>query len=221
MYSKENRMAGKTAGIVVDMQGDFTELKHGPLAAKETDQRFFNEVQEATRELKERGLPVIATQDWHPFNHVSFHTNHRGKGPFDVISIDGRSQVLWPPHCVQDTEGAQLLLEERLFDAIVKKGTDPRYDSYSGFKDDGGKDTVLHEILQARAITRIIVYGVATDYCVKLTALDAVERGYTVAVVKNLIRGVEPATSKQALEEMEDRGIAVHSGLADIIDTLP
>jgi len=199
----------KTAVIVTDIQGDFTELKHGSLAVKGTDQRFIDRVLAASKILKEKGVAIFATQDWHPSNHISFFTTYPGKKPFEVISRSGKAQVLWPPHCVQGSEGAKILLDEKLFDAIVHKGTEVEFESYSGFHDDGGNQTPLHRILQAGGIERVILYGIATDYCVRATSLDAVALGYKVVMVKDLSRGVAPETTNHALEEMKQGGVIV------------
>jgi nicotinamidase/pyrazinamidase len=193
--------------IVVDVQGDFTKWKNGSLAVEGTDEAYVKTVEENTKKLKEAGFPIYATQDWHPANHVSFFTNHQGKKAFDVIKLHGKDQVLWPPHCVQKTPGAQILLDEKLFKAIVKKGMDSQYDSYSGFQDDGGKKTEMDKLLKKEKINNVVVYGIATDYCVRATALDAASAGYKVIFIKNLSRGVAPDTSQKAIEEMKAKGI--------------
>jgi len=163
-------MAQSTVGvIVVDLQGDFTTWKSGSLAVEGADQAFVQRVQEATAALAEKGYTIFGTQDWHPAEHVSFFTNHEGKKPFEAISIDNRTQVLWPPHCVQGTENARVLVDNNLFLAVVKKGKDVRYDSYSGFQDDGGAKTEMDQILKRNGVKKLIVYGIATDYCVKAT----------------------------------------------------
>jgi nicotinamidase/pyrazinamidase len=200
---------GNVGVIVVDVQGDFTQLADGALAVEGTDRDYVDQVRQGIETLKRAGLPIFGTRDWHPPQHISFFTNHEGKKAFDVITIEGRQQVLWPPHCVQGTKGANLLLDERLFDEIVQKGTDTRFDSYSGFQDEGGHRTPLHQILQARGISRVVVFGIATDYCVKATALDAADLGYVVILIKNLTRGVDLETSKNAFEEMEQKGVAL------------
>jgi len=200
---------GKTGIIVVDVQRDFTQLADGALAVPGTDEDFIQKVWASTEMLKRAGLPVFATQDWHPAEHISFFTNHKGKKPFDMITLKGRQQVLWPPHCVQGTEGARLLIDEERFDGIVRKGTKIEFDSYSGFQDDGGHKTPLHRLLQERGISRTVIYGIATDYCVKATALDAADLGYQVIVIRNLTRGVDPETYKSALDEMVRREIVV------------
>ena len=197
----------KTGVIVTDIQGDFTELKHGSLPVKGTDQRFIDKILAATTMLKEKGFAIFATQDWHPKQHISFFTTHPGKKAFEVIFRKGKEQILWPPHCVQGSEGAKILLDEKLFDAVVHKGTEVECESYSGFHDDGGNQTPLHHILQTGGIERVIIYGLATDYCVRASSLDAVALGYQVVMVKNLSRGVAPETTNRALEEMEQRGV--------------
>jgi len=206
------RAAKKTvdmAIIVVDLQADFTKAKKGPLAVEGTDDAYVKSVADATAKLKAVGFPIYATQDWHPATHASFFTNHQGKKPFDTITLHGKDQILWPPHCVQNTPGAQILLDTKLFNATVKKGLDAQYDSYSGFQDDGGKKTDMDKILKQAGIKKVLVYGIATDYCVKATAIDAAAAGYKVIMVKNLSKGVAPETSLKALDEMQAKGITV------------
>lgn len=195
--------------IVVDMQGDFTEWKKGSLAVSGSDKAFADKVEKATRTLSDKGYMIFGTQDWHPKDHVSFFTNHAGKKAFEVIEIEGRTQVLWPPHCVQGTENARVLVDNNLFLAVVKKGKDRKYDSYSGFQDDGGAKTEMDEILKRNGVKELIVYGIATDYCVKATAIDAVNAGYQVTVIENLCKGVAPDTTATALQEMKEKGITI------------
>jgi nicotinamidase/pyrazinamidase len=201
--------AGKTGIIVVDVQGDFTVWKEGSLAVNGTDKAFIEKIQKATEILSREGYRIFGTQDWHPADHISFYTNHPGKKAFEVIKIGERTQVLWPPHCVQGTENARVLVDNNLFLAIVKKGTDPQYDSYSGFKDDGGAKTEMDQILKRNGIKNVVVYGIATDYCVKATAMDAADAGYKVIVIEGLCKGVAPESSAQALKEMEAKGIRI------------
>jgi nicotinamidase/pyrazinamidase len=207
--SDQSRSAGDTGVIVVDIQGDFTTWKNGSLAVPGTDEEYIKEVHKTTELLKEKGFIILATQDWHPPDHVSFYTNHPGKKPFEVIKVAGKDQVLWPPHCVQGTENAKVLVDNNLFLAIVKKGQDPRYDSYSGFRDDGGRRTEMDSILKLNGVKRLIIYGIATDYCVRATALDAVRAGYEVAVIEALCRGVAAETTEEALEEMRCRAVKI------------
>ena len=204
---------GKIGVIVVDVQGDFTTLKNGSLACGGTDKAYVDKVEDATKALSKKGYLVFATQDWHPADHMSFFSNHTGKKPFEAIQIEGRTQVLWPVHCVQGTENARILVDNNLFMAVVKKGKDTRYDSYSGFQDDGGARTEMDSILKRNGIQKLFVYGIATDYCVKATAIDAAEAGYDVTVVESLCRGVAPETSTKALQEMKGKGITIEKEL--------
>lgn len=200
---------GHTGVIVVDMQGDFTTWKEGSLAVEGADEAFVQRVEEATKALQKEGYLIFATQDWHPADHISFYPNHEGKKAFEVVEIEGRTQVLWPPHCIQGTEKARILTDNNLFLAVVKKGQDPRYDSYSGFQDDGGAKTEMDAILKRNMVRKLVVYGLATDYCVKATAMDAVDAGYKVIVVEDLSKGVAPDTTEKALKEMQEKGITV------------
>ncbi|WP_300465300.1 hypothetical protein [Desulfobacula sp.] len=123
--------------VVVDVQKDFTTAYSGSLAVNGTDDAFLKSVAEATKKLKELGLPIYATMDWHPAGHVSFASRHSGKKVLESVSIeDGRTQILWPDHCVQGTDGATLLLNEKYITGIIRKGEDVDYDSYSGFQDE-------------------------------------------------------------------------------------
>ena len=212
-FAEPRESKRKIGVIVVDVQGDFSAAKAGSLAVEGTDQSFIDKVVKATSGLMSKGYVIFATQDWHPSDHISFYTNHSGKKAFDVIRINGRTQVLWPPHCVQNTENANLLLDQELFQAIVKKGKDKRFDSYSGFKDDGGATTGMDGLLRRHGIKKLIIYGIATDYCVKATAIDAADAGYKVTVIEGLCRGVAPQTTAVALQEMKERGIKLETAL--------
>ena len=202
-----------TGVIVVDVQADFTELKSGSLAVPGTDVQYIEAVEAATRQLLQLGLPVYYTQDWHPADHVSFFTNNPDTEPLQVIDIDGRPQVMWPPHCVQNTPGAEILIAAEGATKIVRKGMNVKYDSYSGFADDSGRLTEMDSMLRNDGIKNLIIYGLATDYCVKATALDAVAAGYRVTVIEGLSKGVAPETTAQALEEMKTKGIILKAQL--------
>ncbi len=198
-----------TGVIVVDIQADFTELKSGSLAVPSTDADYIAAVQRSTRQFSRQGMRIYFTQDWHPPNHVSFFTNNPGAEPLQVKEIDGRPQVMWPPHCVQNSPGAEILITNDGPSQTVRKGMDPQYDSYSGFADDGGAKTELDKLLQKDRIQKVVVYGLATDYCVKATAIDALEAGYEVDLILDLCRGVGPDTTASALEELEAKGVAI------------
>ena len=199
-----------TIGIIVgDIQGDFTEWKAGSLAVPNTGSDYVKKAEAVTKILYDAGLPIFGVQDWHPSDHISFYTNHPGTKSLETIEIDGRTQVLWPPHCVQGTENARILVDNKLFLAIVQKGRDKRYDSYSAFQDDGGQKTEMEAILRHNGIEEVVLYGIATDYCVRATALDAIRAGFQVTMIEELCRGVAPDTSQEALEEMKRSGAII------------
>ena len=195
--------------IVTDIQGCFTTWKHGSLAVPGSDEDYVKSVAVATRLLKENGFFIVATQDWHPPDHVSFASNHPGKKPLDTIEISGKVQMLWPVHCVQGTADAQLLVDSSLFDAIIRKAQDSRFDSYSALKDDSGTKTELEAVLHEHGITSIVIFGLAIDYCVRATAIDLVRTRFKVVAVEQLSRGVAPDTSAQAVKQMQEEGIRV------------
>ena len=208
--------------IVTDIQGCFTTFKNGSLAVPGTDEAYVKSVEAATRLFKAEGFLMLATQDWHPPDHVSFAKNHPGKKPFDTIEINGRIQVLWPSHCVQGTDDARLLLDENLFAAVIRKAQNPHFDSYSAVRDDSGAETGLDAALRENGIVSVVIYGIATDYCVKATAIDLVRAGFTVAVVETLCRGVAPETSAQALKQMREEGVRVVEDLDEAVtESLP
>ncbi len=109
-------------GIIVDIQGDFTQLMDGSLAVPGTNLDYLHKINKAVHLISDAGIPLWASQDWHPEEHVSFYTNHPGKKAFDRINLNGKEQTLWPPHCVQGTSGAELLIEANLFQAVIQKG---------------------------------------------------------------------------------------------------
>ncbi len=196
-----------TALIVVDVQPDF--LPGGPLAVPDGDA-----VVPVIGRLVGRFGLVVATQDWHPRGHGSFAASHPGKRPGDVVDLHGLAQVLWPTHCVQGTPGAALApgaWSDRV-EAIFRKGTDPAVDSYSGLFDNGHrKRTGLADYLRGRGVTAVAVCGLATDYCVKFTALDAAAEGFAVVLVEDACRGVDlrPGDVARAVEQVRAAGVRV------------
>ena len=193
--------------IVVDVQNDFVD--GGALAVPGG-----GEVVPIINALQAGFDLIVATQDWHPADHGSFATNHPGRRPGERIDLDGLEQVLWPVHCVQGTAGAEFApgLERGRWDRVFRKGTDPEIDSYSGFFDNGHRRaTGLGEFLRERGVEEVSVAGLATDYCVKFTALDARGLGLRVRLVAAACRGVElrPGDSARALEEMHAGGVNV------------
>jgi nicotinamidase/pyrazinamidase len=193
--------------LLVDIQNDF--LPTGALPVPEGDR-----VIAVANRLMPRFKQVIATQDWHPADHGSFAANHAGKKPGDVITLDGLPQILWPVHCVQGTRGAEFApgLEVGRITHVVRKGTDAGIDSYSGFFDNGHrKATGLHAYLQSQGVRELCVMGLATDYCVKFTALDARQLGYDVVLELKGCRGVnlKAGDVEAAVAEMVRAGVRV------------
>jgi nicotinamidase/pyrazinamidase len=193
--------------ILVDLQNDF--LPGGALPVPQGDQ-----VIPLANRLMDDFSIIVATQDWHPSNHGSFAANHPGKQPFEVIDLNGLPQVLWPAHCVQDTPGADFApgLEIDRVTRVFQKGTDPAIDSYSGLYDNGHRrSTGLGEWLREQGVKRVTVCGLATDYCVKFTALDAVAEGFEVTLYLPASRGVnlQAGDVAAAIEEMRSKGVAI------------
>lgn len=191
--------------VLVDLQNDF--LPGGALAVREGDR-----VIPIANRLQHEVDLVVATQDWHPRDHASFASQHAGKRPGELITLDGLPQVLWPDHCVQLTHGAAFAptLDTKRVAKIFPKGMDRRVDSYSGFFDNGRRhDTGLADYLKLKGVRELLVCGLATDYCVKWTALDAAELGFDTFVVVDACRGVElnEGDVDDALDELEDAGV--------------
>src|SRR6185503_1568692 len=172
--------------LLIDLQYDF--CPGGALAVAHGDETI-----PIANRLMPKFSTIVATQDWHPQNHGSFAVNNEGKKPYDMGELGGLPQVMWPAHCVQGTKGAELHadLDRNLITEVFNKGTDPAIDSYSGFFDNGHKkSTGLGDWLKQRDIKKVYILGLATDYCVKFTALDARELGFDVAVITDGCRGV-------------------------------
>jgi len=193
--------------VLVDLQNDF--LPGGALAVPRGD-----EVIPIANRLQPRFGLVVATQDWHPPGHGSFASTRPGRKPGELAELAGLPQVLWPDHCVQGTAGAAFAptLTMARVEAIVRKGTDPAIDSYSGFFDNGHrKSTGLGDYLKGRGATDLYVLGLATDYCVKFTALDAVRLGFRTFLVQDGCRGVELSKGDvaRALDEARKAGVQI------------
>ena len=195
--------------ILVDIQNDF--VPGGALAVPEGDR-----IVPLVNELQSKGRfdLVVATQDWHPPGHGSFAASHAGKRVYDAIDLNGLPQVLWPVHCVQGTPGAAFVpgLDTRRIKKVFQKGTDPAIDSYSGFFDNGHrKSTGLGDYLRQQGVTDVYVCGLATDYCVKFTALDARQLGFRTWLIEDASRGVnvKPGDVSRAVEEMKAAGVTV------------
>ncbi len=190
--------------LLVDVQNDFAP--GGALAVPEGDQ-----IVEPLNEMMDLFPLVVATQDLHPEDHVSFAKNHEGGEVGKVVQIDGLDQVLWPVHCVANTEGADFIPGLRVgrIKKIIHKGTDQDLDAYSGFFDNGKrKATGLSDYLKGEGVDEIFVGGLATDYCVKFTVLDALSEGFKVVLLTDAVRGIDLNSGDvdAALNEMASKG---------------
>jgi nicotinamidase/pyrazinamidase len=193
--------------IIVDVQNDF--LPGGALAVPKG-----NEIIPYITDIQDTYDLVVATQDWHPADHGSFAANHQGTKPGEVIDLNGLDQILWPVHCVQNTFGAEFSteLDTGLIKRVFTKGEDSVVDSYSGLFDNGKRhSTGLAEYLEEQGVTQVDVVGLAADYCVKFTAIDAKEYGFDTCVLKEATRAVNlsPNDFDKAIEELKKAGVAV------------
>ena len=201
-----------SALILVDLQNDF--MPRGALAVPEGDAV----IPVANRLVQSFDL-VVATQDWHPPGHGSFASQHPGKNPGDTVELDGLRQELWPDHCVQGTPGAELHagLDAGRITRVFQKGTDPRIDSYSTFFDNARrKSSGLADYLKEKGVSEVYLMGLATDYCVKFSVLDAVELGFQANVIEDGCRGIDLKAGdvSRAIDEMKTVGAVIVSSEA-------
>jgi nicotinamidase/pyrazinamidase len=193
--------------LAVDLQNDF--MPDGNLPVPDA-----YDVIPVVNALMEKFDFVVATQDWHPPDHGSFASNHEEHEVGEVIEWYGLDQILWPDHCVEGTEGADFVegFDQEKVDEVVHKATDPRYDSYSAFFDNGHKlATGLDSLLSDRGVDTVYIAGVATDYCVKYSALDARRLDLETYVVIDGCRGIEREEGdiEEAIEQMREAGVKV------------
>ncbi|WP_199099012.1 bifunctional nicotinamidase/pyrazinamidase [Dyella sp. ASV21] len=201
----------RAALILVDVQPDF--MPGGTLACHEGDAIVPGIDQLLRRRLFSH---VVATQDWHPADHISFVGSHPGRTPFERIPLYGHAQTLWPAHCVQNTAGAALhpAIDWSTVDKVIRKGDDPRVDSYSGFRENHGPDgrrpaTGLAEWLRGRGVDEVYLCGLARDVCVLWTAQDAVDLGYRTHVLWDLTRPVTPESDIPTRIRFDQLGVDV------------
>lgn len=194
----------QTALIIVDMQNDF--MPNGALAVQNADQ-----IIQPINQLAQHFQNVILTQDWHPNEHISFVDNHANQQVFDYIELSYGQQVLWPRHCVQGSQGAEFHRDLNIPHAqlIIRKGYHVEIDSYSAFLEADKKTaTGLASYLRERQINTVYIVGVATDYCVKWTALDAQQAGFKTYVIEDMCKAIDINGSlAQAWLEMSQAGV--------------
>ncbi len=193
--------------IVVDIQYDF--CPGGALPVKNGD-----EVIPVINRLMEKFPLVVATRDWHPADHGSFASQHPGCSPLEVVSLDGIEQELWPDHCVAGTRGARFHheLDQTRFHAVFHKGVNRDVDSYSALREnDHWTETGLRGYLLGLKVKRIFTCGLATDFCVRSTVLDALQMGFEAVVIRDACRGVDipEGTAESAFQELKQAGAII------------
>jgi len=192
-----------TCLLIVDVQNDF--CPGGALEVPKGDEVVSN-----INKLIPNFDVVVQTQDWHPPQHQSFASNHPGKNPMETITVGYGEQILWPDHCVQVTEGAQFhpALNTSQTQLIIRKGFREKIDSYSAFYENDQKtSTGLTGYLRERSVEKLVVTGLATDFCVKWTVVDGIQEGFEVEVVEDAVKGIDVEDSiDNAWAEMEDAG---------------
>ena len=194
--------------LLIDIQNDF--LPGGSLAVEKG-----HEVIAVANRLMSQFDLIVATQDYHPADHLSFASQHPEHQIGQSIDLDGLQQILWPDHCVDGTLGVQFSpeLDANEIHYVVRKGTDRNFDSYSGFFDNARrKATGLDEYLREQGVDELHLVGLATDYCVKFTAMDAIELGYRTILVSEGVRGVDLVAGdcQRAIDEMRAAGVAIN-----------
>ncbi len=204
-------VSATAALILVDVQPDF--MPGGALPCHEGD-AIVEGIDQLLRQHRFRH--VVATQDWHPHGHISFASSHPGRAPFDEIELYGQPQTLWPEHCVQGTAGAELhpAIDWSALDAVIRKGSDPAVDSYSGFRENHGPgdsrpSTGLAGWLRERGVDEVVVCGLAREVCVLWTAQDAVTLGFRARMLWDLTRPVTPASDAATRATMQASGIVL------------
>lgn len=191
--------------VILDVQNDF--LPGGSLEVNNGDR-----VIPVINSLIEKFDLVVATQDWHPSNHLSFASNHEGKEPFEVIQLKDMEQVLWPDHCVQGTKGAEISSEINMnpVQAIFRKGMDPEIDTYSGFYDNGHKkSTGLSGFLKSLDVRQVFVTGLAADVCVYFSLKDSIKEGFETYLVQDATQALDDRDFEKKKEELEKMGVKI------------
>jgi len=191
--------------LIIDLQNDF--MPGGFLAVP----NGFHCIEAANIAMKYFSI-IVASKDWHPAHHLSFASEHLEKKPGDVIDLGGLKQTLWPIHCVQNTFGAAIVknLDQKKIQHVVTKGEDPKLDSYSAFFDNAHRNaTGLASYLDLYGIDEIFILGLATEYCVKFSALDAIALGLKTNVIIDGCRGINSTDVAHAIEEMTQAGVSL------------
>ena len=191
--------------LIIDVQNDF--LPGGSLAVPEG-----NLIIERINDIMENYDLIVATKDWHPKDHISFASSHQDKKVGDIIKVNKNTQILWPDHCIQNEIGSEFpkLLNSSKINKIIYKGSDRNIDSYSGFYDNDKKlSTELSDYLKSKKVEKVDCVGLATEYCVKFTAIDSIREGFYTRVISKCTKGLIDKDIKNSLDEMRSLGIII------------
>ena len=191
--------------LIIDVQNDF--LPGGSLAVPEG-----NLIIERINDIMENYDLIVATKDWHPKDHISFASSHQDKKVGDIIKVNKNTQILWPDHCIQNEIGSEFpkLLNSSKINKIIYKGSDRNIDSYSGFYDNDKKlSTELSDYLKSKKVEKVDCVGLATEYCVKFTAIDSIREGFYTRVISKCTKGLIDEDIKTSLDEMRSLGIII------------
>lgn len=191
--------------VIVDVQNDF--MPGGSLAVPDADR-----IIPVINELQNHFDLIIATQDWHPQDHISFASNHPGMTPFEKVAMEGMEETLWPDHCVQGTPGAVLYpaMESNRIAVIFRKGMNPSVDSYSGFYDNHRKiSTGLSGYLKEKGVSKVYFCGLAADICVYFTIKDALKEGFSARLIEDASQPLNMLNYKKIKEELASKGVRI------------
>ncbi len=191
--------------IIVDAQYDF--MPGGALAVSEGD-----EIIPVINKMIPQVDLVVATQDWHPADHLSFASQHKGRQPFDIIKLKGQDQVLWPDHCIQGSRGAEIHeeIDQHAIEAVFRKGMDREIDSYSGFYDNNHERTTgLAGYLREKGAKELYFCGLAADVCVFYSLKDSLDEGFYTILVKNGTRAINDDAFTEQLQVLEHKGLNI------------
>lgn len=191
--------------VLIDIQNDF--LPGGSLPVKDGDK-----ILDVANKIQDNFELIVATQDWHPQNHLSFASNHKGKNPFEKIMLGDQEQILWPDHCVQNSRGAEFHpdLKTTNIEAIFRKGMDKEIDSYSGFYDNGHKkSTGLAGYLKEKGANDLYFCGLAADVCVYFSIKDALKEGFYATLIEDATRALDDDKFAEMKKELQNKGMKI------------
>lgn len=194
------------AVLAIDLQWDFVE--GGALEVPGADSGYRRQVLASLQQLHKAGCLLLASRDDHPKAHDSFASSHPGKKPFEIVRNSlGEPKTLWPDHCVKGSRGSELVVDPDFFVHVFDKGQTIHSEGFSAFGEEGGPESGLESVLRAHQISTLVIFGLAIEYCVKRTCLDARRRGYQVIFIEGLSRGLSLPGIAESLSVMNAAGV--------------